>query len=58
MVHYFGKRNFLGIFRYYWHVKAENGEILCQSEAYNSMQAAQKGFRALCTILGSQGYVL
>jgi uncharacterized protein YegP (UPF0339 family) len=33
-------------FKYYWHLKAPNGEIICQSEGYNSKQGAVNGVDA------------
>jgi uncharacterized protein YegP (UPF0339 family) len=33
-------------FKYYWHLKALNGEIICQSEGYNSKQGAVNGVDA------------
>ena len=33
--------------RYWWHLKAENGEILCHSEEYTTKQSAQNGITAV-----------
>lgn len=32
--------------QFYWHLKAPNGEIICQSEGYASKQGAQTGIAA------------
>lgn len=32
---------------YYWRLKANNGEILCHSEVYTSVQSAQNGIAAV-----------
>jgi uncharacterized protein YegP (UPF0339 family) len=32
---------------WYFHLRAKNGEILCQSEAYGSQRDARRGARAL-----------
>ena len=32
--------------QFYWHLKAPNGEIICQSEGYASKQGAQNGIVA------------
>ncbi len=32
--------------QYYWHLKAPNGEIICQSEGYTSKQGALNGVDA------------
>jgi len=33
--------------QFYWHLKAPNGEIICQSEGYVAKQGAQKGIAAV-----------
>lgn len=33
--------------RFYFHIKANNGEIVAQSEAYQQMQGAERGYDAL-----------
>lgn len=35
--------------RFFWHIKAKNGRILCHSETYNSLASARKGFKS-CVI--------
>lgn len=37
--------------RFYWHVTAKNGRVLCHSEMYNSKRAAQKGIEACKDIM-------
>lgn len=32
---------------FWWHLKADNGEILCHSEMYTSKQGAQTGIAAV-----------
>lgn len=34
-------------FGYWWHLKANNGEILCHSEGYAAKQGAQNGIDAV-----------
>lgn len=36
----FQRRNKLGLKRWYWRLKAKNGKIIAQSEAYNQRQSA------------------
>lgn len=33
--------------QWYFHLKAGNGEIICQSEGYKSKQSAEKGIRSV-----------
>ena len=33
--------------QFYWHLKAENGEIICQSEGYTTKESAKTGIRSV-----------
>lgn len=47
MVRFFSRRNWRGQRRWYFTVKARNGQPLCQSEGYNSPRARMQGLAAL-----------
>jgi uncharacterized protein YegP (UPF0339 family) len=56
VIEWFSRRGLLGR-RWYFRVKADNGEIVAPSEAYNSPEAREKGTEALCrTILEDAGF--
>ena len=33
--------------QWYWHLKAKNGEVICQSEGYRSKYNARKGIKSV-----------
>lgn len=33
--------------QFYWNLKADNGEIICQSQGYTTKQNAQKGIESV-----------
>ncbi|MHA6288944.1 YegP family protein [Maricaulis sp. CAU 1757] len=33
--------------QFYWHLKAPNGEIICQSEGYTTKESAKTGIRSV-----------
>ena len=37
--------------QYYWHLKAQNGQILAHSEGYTSRQAAEHGINAAVDVV-------
>lgn len=40
-------------YQYVWHLKADNGEILCYSETYTTKQSAEGGIAAVKRIAPS-----